>query len=87
MKDVGYNRAAAVNYAKRWALSRNPLYYSFDELGGDCTGFISQAVYAGAGVMNYTPTFGWYYISPDDRAPAWTGVEFFYNFFTSNEGA
>ena len=36
--------------------------------------------------MNYTPTFGWYYISPTERAAAWTGVEFFYNFFTSNEG-
>ena len=36
--------------------------------------------------MNYTPTFGWYYISLDDRAPAWTGVDFFYNFMTSNQG-
>jgi hypothetical protein len=36
--------------------------------------------------MNYTPTFGWYYISLDQRAPAWTGVEYFYNFMTTNEG-
>ncbi len=36
--------------------------------------------------MNYTPTFGWYYISMEERAPAWTGVEFFYNFITSNSG-
>ena len=34
--------------------------------------------------MNFTDTFGWYYISPDDRAPAWTGVEFLYNFLTRN---
>ena len=32
--------------------------------------------------MNYTPEFGWYYISPDDRAPAWSSVEFFYDFLT-----
>ena len=32
--------------------------------------------------MNFTPDFGWYYISPDDRAPAFTGVEFFWDFFT-----
>ena len=37
--------------------------------------------------MNYTPTFGWYYNSPNDRAPAWTGVEYFYNFMTGNDGA
>ena len=86
MSEVGYNRAAAVEYAKKWALSRNPAYYSFDGIGGDCTGFVSQSVYAGAGVMNYTPTYGWYYISPDDRAPAWTGVEYFFNFITENQG-
>ena len=32
--------------------------------------------------MNYTPNVGWYYISPDDRAPAWSSVEFFYDFLT-----
>ena len=32
--------------------------------------------------MNYTPDFGWYYISADDRAPAFTSVEFFWDFFT-----
>jgi hypothetical protein len=36
--------------------------------------------------MNYTKTFGWYYTSLDDRAPSWTGVEFFYNFMTENQG-
>ena len=32
--------------------------------------------------MNYTPGVGWYYISPNDRAPAWSSVEFFYDFLT-----
>ena len=36
--------------------------------------------------MNYTPTFGWYFISPNDRAPGWSGVEPFYQFMTTNEG-
>lgn len=36
--------------------------------------------------MNYTPIFGWYYISSYDRAPAWTGVEYFFDFMTSNQG-
>jgi hypothetical protein len=32
--------------------------------------------------MNYTREVGWYYISSDDRAPAWSSVEFFYDFLT-----
>jgi len=79
-----YDRQAAVAYAHRWAYYRNPNFYNFDELGGDCTNFASQCLYAGSGVMNYTPTFGWYYNSQHSRAPAWTGVQFFYNFLTRN---
>lgn len=77
-----YDRRAAVAYAHRWAFGRNPAYYSFDEIGGDCTNFASQCLYAGAGVMNFTPVFGWYYIDAANRAPAWTGVPFFWNFMT-----
>ena len=72
-----YRRLRAVLYARRWALGRNPAYYDYSDLGGDCTNFVSQCVYAGCGVMNYTPDFGWYYRTPEDRAPAWTSVAFF----------
>lgn len=77
---IPYNRSAAVAYAHRWAFSRNPAYYDYEELGGDCTNFASQCLYAGTGIMNYTPTFGWYYINANQKAPAWTGVEYFRNF-------
>ena len=30
--------------------------------------------------MNFTPTYGWYYINPENRAPAWTGVPYLRNF-------
>lgn len=81
-----YDRAAAVAYAKKWAFGRNPAYYNFNNLGGDCTNYASQCLYAGAGVMNYTPVFGWYYVDLNNRAPAWTGVEYFYRFLTENTG-
>lgn len=81
-----YDRAAAVRYAKKWAFRRNPAYYNFDSLGGDCTNFASQCLYAGAGVMNYTPVFGWYYTDLNNRSPAWTGVEYFHRFLTENAG-
>ncbi len=80
-----YNRDMAIAYAHKWALSRNPAYFDFTNFGGDCTSFISQCVYAGSGVMNYTPTFGWYYISSYDRTASWTGVKYFYNFLTTNK--
>ena len=81
-----YDRERARAYAERWALDRNPLFTDFSELGGNCTNFVSQCVYAGSCRMNFTPVFGWYYLSADDRAPAFTGVEYFYNFMVSNEG-
>ena len=81
-----YNRDKSVEYAHEWAHSRNPKYYNFDKLGGDCTNFISQCLYAGCGAMNYTRDTGWYYNSLSDRAAAWSGVEFLHRFLTSNKG-
>lgn len=80
-----YDREAGIDYAVRWALKRNPAYYSFDKIGGDCTNFISQCIYAGARRMNYTPTFGWYYNSVSNRSPSWTGVLFLNRFLRNNK--
>ncbi len=77
-----YNRARAVEYARRWALSRNPLFPNFAGRGGDCTNFVSQCIYAGSCEMNFTTDFGWYYINENNRAPAWSSVEYFYDFLT-----
>lgn len=86
MNIFSYQNDLAVSYARAWAYLRNPDYYNFDLLGGDCTNFVSQCLFAGCSVMNYTPTLGWYYNSLTDRAPAWTGVNEFYNFLVSNRG-
>lgn len=79
-----YDRISAVNYAKLWHNLRNPKYYNFNLIGGDCTNFASQCLYAGAKTMNYTKDLGWYYNSAKDRSASWAGVEFFYNFITNN---
>ena len=81
-----YNRMRALAYARRWAFARNPLFNDYSPYGGDCTNFASQCVLAGSLVMNETPTFGWYYRSDGDRAPAWTGVAPFFDFMVGNEG-
>ena len=84
MREKPYNRGAAVAYAHEWAFRRNPRYYDFENLGGDCTNFASQVIFSGAGVMNTTPTFGWYYHSLNSRSPSWTGVEFLHRFLINN---
>lgn len=81
-----YNRQKVVEYAKKWAHLRNPKYYNFDAIGGDCTNFVSQCIYAGSGVMNYNKTYGWYYNNANDKSPSWTGVEFLHNFLINNKG-
>lgn len=86
MPERSYNREKAVAYAHQWAYSRNPAYYDFSRLGGDCTNFISQRLHAGGAPMNYTPVTGWFYNSLSSRAPAWTGVEQLYRFLTGNKG-
>ena len=81
-----YNRQAAVAYAEKWALSRNPAYLNFDTFGGDCTNFASQCLRAGGCPMNYTKDTGWYYASAGDRAAAWTGASYLHSFLMRNKG-
>jgi hypothetical protein len=86
MKTLFYDREAARGYALKYALTPNTRYYYYGGIGGDCTNFCSQCVFAGAPVQNYTPTFGWYYTNGNNKAPAWTGVNEFYRFLTTNQG-
>lgn len=81
-----YDRDKAVQYAHRWAYARNQAYYDFEKLGGDCTNFASQCIYAGSGIMNYTPVYGWYYRNANNRTASWTGVNFLYEFLVKNRG-
>ncbi|MDE7439525.1 MAG: amidase domain-containing protein, partial [Clostridia bacterium] len=47
MEILDYNRELAYEYAKKWAFKRNPEFYNFNNIGGDCTNFASQCIYAG----------------------------------------
>lgn len=80
-----YNRKKAIDYAYAWWNKRNPMFYNFDKLGGDCTNFISQCLYFGEIQMNTYSTNGWFYHNSYSRSPSWTGVEEFYNFATNNK--
>ena len=82
MKVKEYNRQKCLEYANQWALSRNPNYYDYEKIGGDCTNFASQCIYAGSGVMNGK---SWYYRDANHKSPSWTGVEFLYDFLLQNQ--
>lgn len=78
-----YNRELAVEYAQKYALEYNPNYFHFDGIGGDCTNFISQCLFAGGGKMNYDKYYGWFYFNKDNRAPSWTSVKYLSRFLLS----
>lgn len=82
-----YNRIEAVQYADRWAKERNPKFYDFENLGGDCTNFTSQSLFVGSKKMNYSPVNGWYYINVNERSPSWTSAEFLRKFLLTNKTA
>ncbi|MFQ6964399.1 MAG: amidase domain-containing protein [Oscillospiraceae bacterium] len=82
---MDFSREKALAYAHRWAFGRNPEYLAFDRLGGDCTSFVSQCLLAGGAPEDPTPLWGWYYRSGNDKAPAWSGVEPFWRFFTRSD--
>ena len=86
MTERPYRRDLAITYAERWALGCNPAYFDFSDLGGDCTNFVSQCVFAGSCVMNPSPETGWYYYGLQSRSPSWTGVEYFADFMLRNKG-
>ena len=79
-----YDRLSAINYAKTWWNKRNPQFYNFDALGGDCTNFVSQCLYAGNIKMDFSP-LGWYYNNLNSRSPAFSGVEPLFNYSISNK--
>jgi len=87
MTTYQYRRNDSVDYAINWALKRNPDYYDFSDLGGDCTNFVSQCIFSGTGIMNFSKTDGWYYLGLNDRSPSWTGVSPFFVFLTTNHGS
>jgi hypothetical protein len=81
-----YDRSNAVSYAHQWAYARNPRYYNYDLLGGDCTNFVSQCIYSGSKIMNPSKTLGWYYYDTNHKSPSWTGVDFLFAFMVQNRG-
>ena len=82
-----YNREAAVAYARRWALSRNPAFTDYEHMGGNCTNFASQVLYAGGMpfVTSASHAGGnWYWFSDRSRSPSWTSARYLRDFMMNH---
>lgn len=80
-----FNRTAMYNYAYNNYNKRPSQWGNFDELGGDCTNFVSQIIYAGGAPFDTTGNYTWYYKGMSNRAPAWTSVTSLHNYLVNND--
>lgn len=74
--DSSFNVQAACNYAETFALTPNPNYKYFENIGGDCTNFISQIIFTGG--LKQNPSWRPYTIP-------WIRVEDIYLYLTKNK--
>lgn len=87
LRASSYNTIAATNYALQYALNPNPNYFDFTSLGGDCTNFISQCLFAGGINMHYGEALSnncWYYRNNGDRSSSWTLANGFRQYINSS---
>lgn len=69
-----FNIKKACDYAEKYALILNPEYKDFTDIGGDCTNYVSQILYAGG--LNTSKI--WYPYSN-----AWVRVQELYDYLTN----
>lgn len=80
---IYYDREASVDYAKEWALCKNPRYAAQGASGG--ADFASECIYSGCGIMNESKKGGWYHKGGERISRAWQKNESLYRFLIKNE--
>lgn len=95
-----YNPSAVAAYADQYVYHGaqgnnvyenyyNSAYYNYNPLGGDCTNYTSQCIYAGGMpqvVCEPYGTSGWYYKTSSNRSATWTNQIHLRNWMSSNRG-
>lgn len=75
-----YDRTAAVNYLMQWVARCDPDWAAYDDYGGNCINFASQALYAGGIPMSDH----WYWAGEEDYSYAWINVGSFTDWVTGD---
>ena len=92
IKIYGFNFGAMVSYAAKYngaspkkKSNYNPAYEYYPlPMGGDCTNYVSQILYAGGAPMDEQGSYQWYYKSPTNRC-RWTSVTELYDYLIHND--
>lgn len=86
---TGYNYTAMARYLEKYWTNYNKAYRDFNSKGGDCTNFVSQALYAGGWKMNsgwYKNSNYWWYNS-SNQTYSWTAVDYWGSFARNSKRA
>lgn len=92
-----YDHEVALEYSYKWAgkeaAVRNPEYTAYDEYGGNCNNFTSQALYASGIPMDlYGKQWKWYGEDINNtggrygRSSSWAACQYFYEYCVENSG-
>ena len=84
-RNTHYDRDLAADYVADYTTTTNSEYPNYDSIGGDCTNFASQALYAGGMEMTSAVRYpdnasSWYYYYDSvglGRSSSWTGAHEF----------
>lgn len=82
---LSFDRTAMYEYAYENYDKRPSQWGDFDGMGGDCTNFVSQIIYAGGAPFDTTGNYTWYYYGMSNRAPAWTSVTWLHDYLVNND--
>lgn len=88
-----YDRKKAVEYNYKYITKRNPDYFAFDGIGGNCQNLVSQSLHAGGIPFDLSGDYKWKsYTSEVDetsdakgRTSSWTGTQNFYDYVKHND--
>ena len=84
--DHPYDRDAAYAYLMAYCAERNPAWYAYDDVGGNCMNFGSQVLLAGGIPMDEEGDEEWYWDGQNDLDLSWINVGNFYDYCRKNEG-
>lgn len=84
--DHPYDRAAAYDYLMAYCDERNPRWYAYDDVGGNCMNFGSQVLLAGGIPEDERGDEEWYWDGQNDLDLSWINVGHFYDYCRDNEG-
>lgn len=84
--DHPYDVDSAIAYLYEYCDERNPYWYAYDAVGGNCMNFGSQVLLAGGIPEDERGSAEWYWDGQYDLALSWINVGRFYEYCRDNSG-